>query len=432
MAFSEEDKFMYGNRICSVWLGRLTGSDRVHDPSSIDLAMKLHYVKGLYSFSSHAAERLTPMRLKEPMFEWFCHEYYYTYGRLWKSEFGRPYLKCNDSGVRFIEAQCDKTIDEWLELDKDCWGSDSGWTTLTPTSPWKYVLPNSVSLYLRESKVDSCSTGKAFSTLQASTVGLRKALRLMRQNLQLSEALVIGVWIAGFQTGFETFVRVIRDRLTEADFPNLNWDDHRLSSKAGPLWQRSLMRWEEAGVPCAAVQEVASTDPRVEQIGTSLSVMQTSDATIGSAIPPSCPSLAMTGVEGRSSGVIGGKWEVRRARVRRRTLLRRFPGDFAILRFHAMGTSDIDHLTTLPNDLVVDIVLKATKELVFDLLNIRGVCRIQRELSSKLIVCQSCLVMELPDFSKSLDQVRRFVELLLRHNNTDIIFLIGVHTMFVG
>lgn len=113
-------------------------------------------------------------------------------------------------------------------------------------------------------------------------------------------------------------------------------------------------------------------------------------------------------------------------------LLRRFPGDFAILRFHAMGTSDIDHLTTLPNDLVVDIVLKATKELVFDLLNIRGVCRVQCELSSKLIVCQSCPVMELPDFSKGLDQVRRFVELLLRHNNTDVIFLIEVHTMFVG
>ncbi|KAB1213591.1 Protein ECERIFERUM 26 [Morella rubra] len=120
MAFSEEDKLVYGNRICSVGPGRLTGSDRVHYPSSIDLAMKLHYVKGLYFFSSHAAEGLTPTRLKETMFEWFCHEYYYTSGRLRKSESGRPYLKCNDCGARFIEAQCDKTIDEWLELDKDC------------------------------------------------------------------------------------------------------------------------------------------------------------------------------------------------------------------------------------------------------------------------------------------------------------------------
>ncbi|KAB1213594.1 Protein ECERIFERUM 26 [Morella rubra] len=120
MAFSEEDNLVYGNRICSVWPGRLTGSNRVHDPCSIDLAMKLHYLKGLYFFSSHAAEGLTPTRLKETMFEWFCHEYYYTCGRLRKSESGRPYLKCNDCGVRFIEAQCDKTIDEWLELDKDC------------------------------------------------------------------------------------------------------------------------------------------------------------------------------------------------------------------------------------------------------------------------------------------------------------------------
>ncbi|KAB1213589.1 Protein ECERIFERUM 26 [Morella rubra] len=120
MAFSEEDKLVYGNRICSVGPDRLTGSERVHDPSSIDLAMKLHYVKGLYFFSSHAAEGLTPTRLKETMFEWFCHEYYYTSGRLRKSESGRPYLKCNDCGARFIEAQCDQTIDEWLELDKDC------------------------------------------------------------------------------------------------------------------------------------------------------------------------------------------------------------------------------------------------------------------------------------------------------------------------
>ncbi|CAN4120839.1 unnamed protein product [Withania somnifera] len=39
-----------------------------------------------------------------------------TNGRLRRAELGRPYIKCNDCGARFIEAQCDKTLEEWLEM----------------------------------------------------------------------------------------------------------------------------------------------------------------------------------------------------------------------------------------------------------------------------------------------------------------------------
>lgn len=59
---------------------------------------------------------LTIKVIKESMFTWL-NDYYVTCGRFRRSpDSGRPFMKCNDCGVRFIEAKCDKTIDEWLEL----------------------------------------------------------------------------------------------------------------------------------------------------------------------------------------------------------------------------------------------------------------------------------------------------------------------------
>lgn len=81
----------------------------------MDLAMKLHYLRGVYFFSSEAVQGLTVYRIKEPMFTWLNH-YYWTCGRFRRSNSGRPLIKCNDCGVRIIEAKCDKTIDEWLEM----------------------------------------------------------------------------------------------------------------------------------------------------------------------------------------------------------------------------------------------------------------------------------------------------------------------------
>lgn len=115
MVLPNEENLVYGIKLSSIGPGRSTGSDTVHDLSNMDLAMKLHYLKVVYFFNSNAAQGLTILRMKETMFDWL-NEYYYTNGRLRRLESGRPYIKCNDCGSRFIEAQCDKTIDEFLEM----------------------------------------------------------------------------------------------------------------------------------------------------------------------------------------------------------------------------------------------------------------------------------------------------------------------------
>ena len=82
----------------------------------MDLAMKLHYLRGVYFFRKEAVEGFTIYDFKEPMFTWLNH-FYWTCGRFRRSDGGgRPIIKCNDCGVRMIEAKCDKTIDEWLEM----------------------------------------------------------------------------------------------------------------------------------------------------------------------------------------------------------------------------------------------------------------------------------------------------------------------------
>ncbi|KAG6731135.1 hypothetical protein I3842_01G115200 [Carya illinoinensis] len=116
MVFTKElEDLVYGIKLSSVGPGRVTGSDVVHDLSGMDIAMKLHYVKVVYFFSSQAAQGLNLTRFKEATFDCFC-DFYYTCGRLRRSESGRPYIKCNDCGARYIEACCDMTIDECLQM----------------------------------------------------------------------------------------------------------------------------------------------------------------------------------------------------------------------------------------------------------------------------------------------------------------------------
>ncbi|KAL3507273.1 hypothetical protein ACH5RR_032655 [Cinchona calisaya] len=115
-----EGGLIYNVKLSSVGPGRFTGQDIVHEPNGMDLAMKLHYLRGIYYFPSQAFEGLTFRKIKEPLFTWFNH-FYMTCGRFRRSEEsgGRPVIKCNDCGARFVEAQSDKTLDEWLEMMKD-------------------------------------------------------------------------------------------------------------------------------------------------------------------------------------------------------------------------------------------------------------------------------------------------------------------------
>lgn len=119
MVFSKEENVVYGLKLSSVGPARVSGSDVVHELSSMDLAMKLHYLRGVYFFSSQAVEGLTIPHIKETMFSWF-NEYYHTCGRFRRSDGGRPFIKCNDCGARFIEAKCDITIADLLERKDWC------------------------------------------------------------------------------------------------------------------------------------------------------------------------------------------------------------------------------------------------------------------------------------------------------------------------
>lgn len=115
MVSSKDESLVYDLRLSSVGPGQVSGTDVVHELSSMDLAMKLHYLRGVYFFNSQAVQGLTIYRIKEAMFAWLS-EYNYTCGRFRRSDGGRPFIKCNDCGVRIIEARCDKTIDQWLEM----------------------------------------------------------------------------------------------------------------------------------------------------------------------------------------------------------------------------------------------------------------------------------------------------------------------------
>lgn len=102
-------------KLSSVGPAYATGPDLVYEPENLDLAMKLHYLRGIYYFGRQAFEGLSVLAIKEPMFTWL-NKYPVTSGRFRRAESGRAYIKCNDCGVRFVEAKCEKTLDEWLEM----------------------------------------------------------------------------------------------------------------------------------------------------------------------------------------------------------------------------------------------------------------------------------------------------------------------------
>lgn len=117
VARQDEDAAVSGRMLSTVVPATVTGGDRCHKLTDVDLAMKLHYLRGLYFFSSDAVEGLTISDFKKPMFQWL--DLYHTVsGRVRRSENGRPVVKCNDGGVRIVEAHSRRTLEEWLAVDK--------------------------------------------------------------------------------------------------------------------------------------------------------------------------------------------------------------------------------------------------------------------------------------------------------------------------
>ncbi|GMH18487.1 hypothetical protein Nepgr_020328 [Nepenthes gracilis] len=112
---SDESASVYGIRLTTVGPGNVTG-DVIYEPSNMDLAMKLHYLRVVYFLRSQAVEGVTLAMLKEHIFT-SLNYYYEICGRFRRSEAtGRPHIKCNDCGTRFIEAKSGKTVDEWIEM----------------------------------------------------------------------------------------------------------------------------------------------------------------------------------------------------------------------------------------------------------------------------------------------------------------------------
>lgn len=118
MVLSKEDCPIYDIKISSVGPGFISGQDVVQELTGMDLAMKLHYIRTVYYFPRQAFEGLTIINIKETIFYWLSYAYI-PCGRFRKSDSGRPYIKCNDCGVRFIEARCKMSLDEWLKSRDD-------------------------------------------------------------------------------------------------------------------------------------------------------------------------------------------------------------------------------------------------------------------------------------------------------------------------
>ncbi|CAI9116138.1 OLC1v1017214C1 [Oldenlandia corymbosa var. corymbosa] len=112
-----DNSLVYDVKLSSVVPASITGENKVHELTNMDLVMKLHYIKGVYFFKADAVQGLSTNDLKRPLFQVLI-PYYPTCGRIrmWESG-GRPYIRCNDSGVRIIEAKCGKTVEEWLEMN---------------------------------------------------------------------------------------------------------------------------------------------------------------------------------------------------------------------------------------------------------------------------------------------------------------------------
>jgi Transferase family len=82
--------------------------------------MKFHYLRGVYYFNkSDIVDSLTVLKMKEPIFH-LLDIYYQFSGLIRRPEDpgSRPFVKCNDCGVRIVEATCNVTLDEWLN-DKE-------------------------------------------------------------------------------------------------------------------------------------------------------------------------------------------------------------------------------------------------------------------------------------------------------------------------
>lgn len=90
-----------------------------------------------------------------------------------------------------------------------------------------------------------------------------------------------------------------------------------------------------------------------------------------------------------------------------------------------------NYLIALPSELLLEIILKASEDSVFTLLNIQGTCKVLREALNYEVAYRSCCMEDLPNLVASPFEVTKFVDLLFTHRNFNFNFLMGIRTMFV-
>lgn len=115
MTPADAESFVRDIKLSTVVPASITGEKKDFHFTNLDLAFKLHYVTTVHFFSEDAVAGLTIDDFKKPMFH-LLQLYYPISGRLRRLDggSGRPYIKCNDSGVRIVEATCTKVMAEWL------------------------------------------------------------------------------------------------------------------------------------------------------------------------------------------------------------------------------------------------------------------------------------------------------------------------------
>ncbi|OEL19570.1 Protein ECERIFERUM 26-like [Dichanthelium oligosanthes] len=124
MVFEQEEEpapgAVHGHRLSTVVPSSVTG-EVDYALADADLAFKLHYLRGAYYYpAGDVARGITTKVLKDPMFPWL-DDYFPVAGRVRRAEEAeaegrarRPYIKCNDCGVRIVEAKCNRDMDDWL------------------------------------------------------------------------------------------------------------------------------------------------------------------------------------------------------------------------------------------------------------------------------------------------------------------------------
>ncbi|EOA18936.1 hypothetical protein CARUB_v10007574mg [Capsella rubella] len=111
-----------GVRLSSVVPASVVGENKPRKLTPMDLAMKLHYVRAVYFFKGR--RDFTVSDLKTTMFT-LLQSYHHVSGRIRMPEndddpsaLALPYIRCNDSGIRIVEANVeDFTVEKWLDLD---------------------------------------------------------------------------------------------------------------------------------------------------------------------------------------------------------------------------------------------------------------------------------------------------------------------------